>query len=217
PAFPTRRSSDLKSLNQELSQAHASGCEVWVRELLDVALLKTRVLAVELEPVSGRFLLDIYTAQLSRLTSIPLPGPAARVAALTNVPLDASSGAAGVFDFAVVSSGPITDPSDCQQLFGVVTSASAAPPAVPVPCGALYVIDVSPFTDLAHSGGPALVTRIPLAGAPFSLDIDATTRIATIELRGRGLAFVDLSRLSSPGLLDQNNDLVHDRLLGVFD
>jgi RHS repeat-associated protein len=199
-------------------------------EFLDLALLRTQLLAVEVDPASGQSFLDVFSPQLARVATLPLPGPAARVAAFEGLVADqdgdgrvlaeeeddgdAVSASAEIFDLAIVSSGAVSGVSECQA-----PVSGELPPGVevPVPCGRLYVLDLSPYTALAHPGQASLLAEIPMPAPAFSLAVDPAARLATVELRGQGLGFVDLSHLDSAGLLDLDRDAVDDRVLGVFD
>ena len=192
-------------------------------DFLDVAVLKNLVLAIE-QPQPGVFDLSFFTAQLSRDDRVALPVSAARVAVLENfvvdVDRDGNLGTAEdqdgdpttardeLFDLALVGSGPETD--------GCMGTS---------PCGELLVVDVSHFTDLQHPQAPNLgiIARIPLPGPAFSIQVDALAKLAFVEVRGKGLAIVDLSSLTAaiqsgtpaPSFVDNNQDGVDDRVLKI--
>ena len=94
-------------------------------------------------------------------------------------------------------------------------------PANATPCGELYVLDVAGLTIPGHDAPPRVVERIPLPGQPFSVDIDAVRLVAYVELRGQGLAIVDLSHLRrtltdvAPEAMDANEDGIDDRVLTI--
>jgi PKD repeat protein len=196
----------------------------------DLAVLKNEVLAVG-RNAAGTPLLSLFSGQLGHLIDMPPPAPlgltalngAARVAAASDVVFDvdgdgnvgtaedqdndSTRGADELFDLALVSSGPLY--SGC--------------PAAP-PCGELYVVDLSSQTDLQHSGSPHFIDTIPLPGSPFSVQIDPVARVAYVEIRGLGLAVVDLNYLLpilrgqavANGLRDANRDGQDDRVLRII-
>jgi len=192
-------------------------------DFLDVAVVKSQVAAIEQHAATGEFTLDLFSAQLTNRLPIGLPGPAARVAVLENLVVDIDGdGNLGtaedddnddttareeLFDLALVSSGPL---SNC-------------PPASPSPCGEIAVVDLSALTDLHHQVDRAVIERIPLPGPVFSIQIDPDAHLAYAEVRGRGLAVIDLSHLtraiaagaSSTSIQDANNDGIDDRVLAV--
>lgn len=200
-------------------------------DFTDISVLKNRVVAVGVTPTSNQPRVSVLTAQLGLVVELPPPTPAglsgfagaARLGTFENAVFDLDNdGRVGVdeqedhdevkgsdelFDLALVSSGPLSD--GC----GAVT-----------PCGELYVLDLSAHTDLAHAGGPRILDRIPLAGAPFSIAIDGPERLAYVELRGRGIATVDLGFLlkilrgepAGNGLIDANHDGQDDRVVSIF-
>ncbi|MGE5245125.1 MAG: PKD domain-containing protein [Betaproteobacteria bacterium] len=200
-------------------------------DYVDVAVLKNQVAAVGRDVQTNSPRLTMFTGQLGHLLDIPPPPPpglsalngAARVAVAENVIFDIDGdgnvGAAEdqdqdstkavdeLFDLALVSSGPRY--SDC--------------PGAP-PCGELYVVDLSSQTDLAHPGGVRILDTIPLPGSPFSVQIDPVARRAYVEIRGKGLAVVDLSYLlgilrGTPGpggFVDANDDGLDDRVLSII-
>ena len=161
------------------------------------------------------------------MTSFALPGPAARLDTVQNLVVDVDRdgrlGAAEetdqdqqgqirardeLFDLAFVTSGPLSEGAGC---------------AVSIPCGELLVVDLSSVTDLAHPGSPSLLARIPLNGAAFSVEVDPVQRVAYVEVRGHGLAVVDIGSLieaiqsGTPalGLIDADGDNRDDRILRV--
>ena len=200
-------------------------------DFTDLSVLKNRVVTVGVNPISQQPRVDVLTAQLGLVTELPPPVPgglngfagAARLATFEDAPFDLDNdghigleeendrdevqGSDELFDLALVASGQLTD--GC---------------AVVTPCGELYVIDLSAHTNLAHAGGARVLDRIPLGGAPFSIAIDATERLAYVELRGRGIATVDLGFLlkvlrgdpSGNGLIDANHDGQDDRVVSIF-
>lgn len=200
-------------------------------DYVDVAVLKNKLMAVGRDVSTNEPRLTMFTGQLGHLLDIPPPPPpgltglngAARVAAAENMVFDVdgdgrvgadedadgdpTSGRDELFDIAIVSSGSYY--SGC--------------PGAP-PCGDLYIVDVSSQTDLAHAGAPRILDVITLPGAPFSLQIDALARLAYVEVRGRGLAVVDLSYLigilrgtAEPhGFRDSNVDGLDDRVLRII-
>ena len=201
---------------------------VVIGDFLDVAVLKNRVVAVERVDKPGTpttFQLRVLTAELAGVTTVALPGPAFRLATGANfvydIDRDGNVGEAEdndndplkatdeLFDLAVVASGALTDGAGCTPQN--------------IPCGELYVVDLTPLTDLAHAGDPRVVARIPLPGEADSVQLDVEAKRAYVELRGRGLAIVDLSGLLDPladqttttGLHDLNNDGRDDRVLGL--
>ncbi len=200
-------------------------------DYLDVGVLKNKVVATGRDDGTNEFRLSMFTGQLGHLIDIPPPPPpglsalagAARVGAAEDMVFDVDGdGRLGpaedadndpttalqeLFDVAVVSSGPI----------------SAGCPGDAPPCGELYVVDLSSQTDLAHAGGPRILDVIPLPGSPFSVQVDPAARLAYVEIRGRGVAIVDLNYLvgvirgsSGPlGFTDRNGDGVDDRVLRI--
>jgi PKD repeat protein len=200
-------------------------------DYLDVGVLKNRVVATGRDNTTNEFRLSLFTGQLGHLIDIPPPPPpgltalagAARVGVGENFTFDVDGdGRLGtaedadgdpttalqeLFDLAIVSSGPI----------------STGCPGDAPPCGELYVVDLSHHTDLAHAGGPRILDVIPLPGSPFSVQVDSSARLAYVEIRGRGVAIVDLNYLlailrgsSGPlGFTDRNGDGVDDRVLRI--
>lgn len=170
-------------------------------DFLDVAVIRNRVYAVEVNPLTGASSLAVYSAQLTDKQTIPLPGPAARIAALETLVVDLEpDGRVGsaeatpgeedlpgrtidpgdeVFDLAVVASGPVT--TGCA---GNVT-----------PCGELYILDVAGLAVPGHDAVPRVVERIPLPGPAFSIQIDPQRLVAYVEIRGHGLAVIDLTHV----------------------
>jgi PKD repeat protein len=200
-------------------------------DYLDVGVMKNKVVATGRDSSTNEFKLSMFTGQLGHLIDIPPPPPpglsalagAARVGTAEDVVFDVDGdGRLGpaedadqdpttalqeLFDLAIVSSGPIT---------------AGCPNDAP-PCGELYIVDLSSQTDLAHSGGPRILDVIPLPGSPFSVQVDPNARLAYVEIRGRGVAIVDLNYLlgvirgsSGPlGFTDRNGDGVDDRVLRI--
>ncbi len=196
-------------------------------DFLDVAVLKNLVVSVALKAATGEFSLDLFSAQLTNRRSVYLPGPAARVGVLENFLVDLDQdGRVGtaededqdpperplraideIFDLALVASGPLYD--GC----GAST-----------PCGELYVVDLSALTDLDHAEDRGVIARIPLPGPAFSVEVDRESLVAYVEVRGKGLALVDLATLYNPlqqgvaaeGLVDANGDELDDRMLTLI-
>lgn len=200
-------------------------------DFTDLAVLKHRVLAVGPDAVSGEARLHLLSAQLARLRELPPPAPpglshlagAARVGAAANVVYDVDGdGRVGtpededederpavdeLFDLAIVSSGPLTE--GCARV---------------TPCGELYVLNVSEWTLLKPNEPVEVLERIPTPGAPFSIQIDPLARLAYVELRGAGIATIDLNHLLSvfsdipatQGLLDTNDDGIDDRIVSIL-
>lgn len=198
-------------------------------DFTDIAIVRNRVLAVGAAATSGAAGVRVFSAQLDDVAALPPPVPpglsrfegAARVATAQDVVFDLDgdgnlglaedqdgdplTGLQEVFDLAVVASGPLTE--------GCLGA---------VPCGELYVIDVSSLTAL-RPGVPAVLTRIPLPGPAFAVQIDGPGAVAYVEIRGRGLGIVDLSHLqrilrgeaTPAGAWDANVDGVDDRLLRI--
>lgn len=199
-------------------------------DFTDIAVVRNRVLAVGANAVSGAAGIRVFSAQLADAGAIPPPLPAglarfqgaARIGTAQNVIFDvdgdgnlglaedqdndATTALQEIFDLAVVASGPLTD--------GCLGA---------VPCGELYVLDVSSVTSL-RPGAPAVLSRIPLPGPAFAVQVDGRNRVIYVEIRGQGLAIVDLSHLQRtlqgiavpPGAWDANADGLDDRLLRVF-
>ena len=192
-------------------------------DFLDLAVLKNRVVAVERNP-AGDFALSVFAADLSRTLQVPLPGLASRVATVENMVFDIDGdGNLGlaededtdplaakdeIFDFAIVSSGPLSEGQGC---------------ALSVPCGELYVIDLSAATNLAHGGAATVIARIPLQGPAFGVQVDTAGKTAYVEIRGHGLGIVDLGFLLGvlngsthvAGLIDQDANGLDDRVLRI--
>jgi len=211
-----------KSFNVPLDPGSNVAPDALVRgDFLDVAVLKNRVLAVEHDPASASFSLALFTAELGRFKQVKLPASAARVAGLENLLVDIDddglvgaaedndddelSAVGEIFDLGLVTSGSLTE--GCQ-----LTS----------PCGELLVVDLSPHTNVAHLEDLGIVSRIPLPGPAFSLQVDAEALTAYVEVRGHGLAVVDLSHIKdaiakrpSLALIDVNEDGRDDRLLAM--
>jgi len=191
-------------------------------DFLDVAVVKNKLITVKIDS-NATPIASVLTAGLDQITDIPppaglskLPG-AARVAVGENMFFDLNgNGQADVsesgvplelFDLAVVSSGALTD--------GCPTSS--------VPCGELDVVDLSPLT-LGHGGSVRVIARIPMPGPAFSMQVDPTKQLVYVEIRGQGLAVVDLSHLlfvlktgtTEKGLADANNDGRDDRVLRII-
>ncbi|HWQ00461.1 MAG TPA: Ig-like domain-containing protein [Vicinamibacterales bacterium] len=218
----------LKAFDLPQDQTASDGPDGLVRgNFLDLAVLKNRLLALERDEVSGSTTLSMFGADLSRMSQVTLPGPAARLTAVENFVLDidrdGNLGAAEnddddrtlaineIFDLAVVSSGPLDQGAACAQT---------------VPCGELYVVDLSPLTSLEHAGVAAVVARIPIQGPAFGVQIDPHSRTAYVEIRGRGLGIVDLGFLidvfgvfgrqaPASGLIDADGNGVDDRVLRI--
>jgi hypothetical protein len=196
-------------------------------DYFDVAVLKNRVLATGQNAASNEFRLTMFNGQLGHLIDLPPPPPpglagfngAARLGVAESVAFDVdgdghigtaaahdNNPAVELFDLAVVSSGPR------------YANCAGSPP-----CGELYIVDLSANTDLGHTSGPRVLDYIPLPGAPFSVQLDPVARLAYVEIRGRGLAVVDLTYLinvlrggaAAPGLIDRNGDGVDDRVLRI--
>ena len=101
-------------------------------------------------------------------------------------------------------------------------SLGGCPPSM-TPCGRISTIDLSSLTGLAPEGTPHIVGEVPLPGPVFSLQILPSAKLAFAEVRGQGLAIVDLSHLDgvllsgnvAPSLVDANQDGRDDRLLKI--
>ncbi|HXH06727.1 MAG TPA: PKD domain-containing protein, partial [Vicinamibacterales bacterium] len=215
----------LKAFNLPQDQTPSVGPDGLVRgNFLDLTVLKNRLLALERHEASGSTTLAMFGADLSRMPQVTLPGPAARITAVENLVFDIDGdGNLGtaenddgdgtraideIFDLAVVSSGPLDQGAACAQR---------------VPCGELYVVDLSPLTSLEHAGVAAVVARIPIQGPAFGVQIDPNSRTAYVEIRGRGLGIVDLGFLldvfgrqaQATGLIDTDGNGVDDRVLRI--
>ena len=171
-------------------------------EFLDVAAIRNRVFAIEMNSAAATMSLAAFSPQLTDKQTIALPGAAARLSALESFIVDVDGdgnlgtaeetdgdplvAAQEIFDLAIVASGPLT--SGC--------------PAGVNPCGELYVLDVAGLTVPGHGAEPRVVSRIPVPGQPFSVQTDPVRQLAYVELRGRGLAIVDLSHVRAALLPD---------------
>ena len=196
-------------------------------DFLDVAVLKNKIASIELDPGTGEFSLALFSAQLTDKETVPLfPDPAARLAVLENFLVDVDrDGRVGtaedndqdegtpitaldeLFDLAIVGSGPLTE--DCGDT---------------TPCGMVEAVDLSQRTDLAHASDAGVIARIPLPGPVFSIQVDRQAELAYAEVRGKGLAIIDLGSLRpaiqtgipADGLQDANQDGLDDRVLAII-
>jgi hypothetical protein len=191
-------------------------------DFLDVGVVKNKVIAVKTDSSSNP-VVSMLTAGLGQITDIPPPVGLSKLPAVARVAVgenmffdlngngtadvDATGVAVELFDLVVVSSGPLT----------------VGCPTATVPCGEIYVADVSPLT-LNHAGSPRIVARIPMPGPAFSMQVDPVAKLVYVEVRGVGLAIVDLSNLLIPlksgttaqGLGDLDNNGRDDRILRVI-
>jgi RHS repeat-associated protein len=210
-------------------------------DFLDVAVLQNSVVAIG---VPGQFAgeagfrLLVYPSNLIgpvTITDSLLPGAIARVGTAANlvfdVDHDGNLGQAEVDDNGTGSGSP--DPLYAQQeLFDLaaVTSGSLSEgcPANVVPCGKLYLLDLSSLTDLrTWHAIPAhyVASQITLPGPTFGVQIDPEQKLAYVEVRGRGLAIIDLGHLDAvfslqgavepPAFLDEDGDGTDDRVLAI--
>ena len=171
-------------------------------DYLDVGVVKNSVVATGRDS-ANEFRLSMFTGQLGHIIDIPPPPPpgltalggAARVGVgedfVFDVDGDGNLGPAEdadsdpttarqeLFDLAIVSSGPL----------------STGCPGDAPPCGELYIVDLSSKTNLAHADPLWILDVIPLPGMPFSVQVDPSARLAYVEIRGRGVAIVDLNYL----------------------
>ncbi len=210
-------------------------------DFLDVAVLKNTVIAIgvpgQFAGESG-FRLLVYPPNLvgpATIADSELPGAIARVGAAANmifdVDHDGNLGQAEVGDNGTGSGSP--DPLSAEQeLFDIAAVTSGALsdgcPTGVVPCGRLYLLDLSSQTDLQtwHSI-PAhyVASQITLPGPTFGVQIDPVQKLAYVEVRSKGLAIVDLSHLDAvfslqgaaepPAFLDEDEDGIDDRVLAI--
>ncbi len=196
-------------------------------DFLDVGVLKNRVVAVEAPGPGGISALKVFSTELLLVRVVVLAETATRLALVSNLVVDVDrDGNLGLAEDDDLDPGGVIEARD--ELFDLafVTSALSTPDAcgASTECGALSVIDLSSLTDLPHPGPPVLIGRVPLPGPAFSLAIDPGRLTAYVEVRGHGVALVDLKfivdRLSggveATTLVDANHDGHDDRVLRIF-
>lgn len=200
-------------------------------DFIDVGVLKDAVVALEAPGAGGISALQVFTPELLARQEVVLADPATRLALVSNLVVDVDrDGRLGLRENEDEDVGRTIQARDELFDLGFVTSALPAEDcAGRVACGALTIVDLSSLTDLFHVGPPRVIGRVPLPGQAFSLDVDAGRLMAYIEIRGHGLALIDLSLLNdalsqvpgSPGLdftelIDMDGAGGDDRVLRVF-
>ena len=170
-------------------------------DYFDVAVLKNRVLATGQNAASNEFRLTMFNGQLGHLMICPHHRRRALPASTAQPGSVSPRASPSTLTATATSERPppttTTLPSSCSSLAVVSSGPRYANCAGSPPCGELYVVNLSANTDLGHTGGPRVLDYIPLPGAPFSVQLDPVARLAYVEIRGRGLAVVNLTSLIS--------------------